>query len=316
MFQKYRSIDNLNSLKTFPGEFVVVEKVHGANFSFYCNSTNPDEVQVFNRTAQLDTLQKQKKFFNCVSVVEKIKPYLPTLYTYLGKPFTLYGELFGGLYNKTTEKGSFCVQRGVDYCPFNDFFAFDLKVGDYLVDFDTFTKAMEACKFPLYAKPLFRGSFEDASKWSNEHKEDLSTIPSFYNLQPLSAREGHVLKQVSEKEVGKGFIMFKDKGQKFTDKNNTKGQNDKNEDVYKEIQSYLTEARISSARSKSVDANEMKFGDLVREIYNDMVSDVLKDGLFPDLRSFEETRINNTTIKRLLKEDIRKFVMEKTKSQE
>ena len=75
----------------------------------------------------------------------------------------MYGELFCGIYphEEVNDTGYQPVQKGVYYCPWIDFYAFDILIHDnqpkpYWMNYLHAMKCFEAAKL-FYAKPLREG---------------------------------------------------------------------------------------------------------------------------------------------------------------
>ena len=127
-FQKYPSLvkyrkrhtDELNGRQV-----VLLEKIHGSNFSFYCQRTDNGEfnLQVGKRTSLLGP---KERFFNYKVIVAKYKASIEELAYHLfqdGQSHTLVvlGEYFGGIYNNKVLEGSMPIQKGqyANYCGHN-----------------------------------------------------------------------------------------------------------------------------------------------------------------------------------------------------
>ena len=108
MFKKYNSIENtyreefLNRIQGhgfWNDEYVVQEKVHGANLSFW--TTDGVTFQAGKRTARLG---ETEKFYNFRSVLVKLQPKLENIWKALQKirpdltQLTIFGELSCTLY--------------------------------------------------------------------------------------------------------------------------------------------------------------------------------------------------------------------------
>lgn len=91
------------------GVWVATEKIHGANFSFWCNG---DEVKVASRSQFVDGT-----FYNCQSVINR---YAEGILTWCQeknvKDFVVYGELYGDGIQKEVKYGQ------------KDFAAFDIVI--------------------------------------------------------------------------------------------------------------------------------------------------------------------------------------------
>ena len=63
-----------------------------------------------------------------MQVFKKIKEEFPET-----ESIIIYGELYGGHYKHpeiASLKEAIRIQKGIDYCPENDFYAFDIKLND------------------------------------------------------------------------------------------------------------------------------------------------------------------------------------------
>lgn len=124
---------------------------------------------------------------------------------------SLVGEIFGGSYpckEVPAVKNASVVQRGIWYCPQNDFYAFDLHDGNGYLGYDEATAILKECGF-FYAVPLFRGPLAEALKYPNTF---VTTIPALYKLPALpdNISEGVVIKPVQDKKFSNGSrVVFK-----------------------------------------------------------------------------------------------------------
>jgi Rnl2 family RNA ligase len=119
-FRKFNSLENTYRQNLIEkvlfegkgkGEWIVSEKIHGANFSFWCDG---NEVKVASRTQFVDGT-----FFNCQSVINKYHDGILKFHRERlekGDLLVIYGELYGK-----------SVQKEVDYGP-KDFRAFDVRL--------------------------------------------------------------------------------------------------------------------------------------------------------------------------------------------
>ncbi len=219
---------------------------------------------------------------------------------------SIYGEIFGGSYPhaevKKAPKAS-VVQKGVYYCPHNDFYPFDILVeykrGDESLsawfNFDEFTAVMKKCEFPIYAKEIFRGTL---SQCLEQDVEFTSVISSLYNLPPLESNitEGLVIKPLepfTDSENGRWIIKKKSQGfneiaapskDKTPVEKKAGGLAALESEVGKkamEIASrYVTENRLQNVRSKLVDdfvTNPSSIGKAVFAFTTDAMKDFEKD---------------------------------------
>lgn len=141
MFKKYTSLEN-----TYRGEFlerikghgfwdetyVVQEKVHGANLSFW--TTNGEDFTTAKRSGNLE---EDEVFYNHHMVLDSIQPKLKMIWTDIQKDFkdvsqmTIFGEILGGDYphpEVEVNRKAQIVQKGIFYGPSNYFYGFDILI--------------------------------------------------------------------------------------------------------------------------------------------------------------------------------------------
>lgn len=116
---RQKEIDKIQSMM-IQDKWVVTEKVHGANFSFWMIEDDDGSVNI-KCAKRSGWIEEDEKFFNYRPVLEKYRDNLEGLYKHLNtlfgyKEVVVYGELFGGN-----------IQSGMCYPEDQDFIAFDLK---------------------------------------------------------------------------------------------------------------------------------------------------------------------------------------------
>lgn len=225
-FMKYSSIENSYRKRFLDKiveeghaglEYVVQEKVHGANFSFWMN-------EVKTECAKRSGFVKEGEgFFNFEDVKKKYYKQMRDLFESFQREgaslVTVYGELFGGEYPhpdvpKNHQK---CIQKEVYYSPEQDFIAFDLKLDGVLMSVDFANKVFEKFGIP-YCKTLFRGSLEDCLKYNNKY---ITTIPEQLGLPPIEDNicEGNVIRPVEPIRMWSGErLILKNKNEVFSEK--------------------------------------------------------------------------------------------------
>lgn len=230
-FKKYNSIENsyqddfIRSIieHGFGNlEYLVQEKVHGANVSFM---TDGKRILSAKRT---ELILDNEDFYNSKLVLEKYKDKIIGLYHDVANQFnadsvTIFGELFGGGYphpDIPKDDKAQLVQHGIYYCPTNEFYVFDIMIDNkkYL-DTVTANVLFEKHKF-VYAKTLFTGSLSDCLTYSNTFK---TTIPIEYNLPELDGNvcEGIVIRPVQPTFFRNGSrVIIKNKNEKWAENNN------------------------------------------------------------------------------------------------
>ncbi|MEG1590349.1 RNA ligase, Rnl2 family [Chryseobacterium sp.] len=332
IFKTYNSIENAYQsriidqirLQGFGKEiFIVQEKVHGANFSFF---TDGKEIKIAKRTA---FVEKDEKFYNAhqileryrknvIEVFEKVKTMYPDVETVV-----IYGELFGGGYkHKEVEpvKDAIKVQKGVEYAPHNEFYAFDIKLnGTTYLDTDFVNPIFEEIGF-FYAKILFQGTLDDALNYHNDFD---SKIPAWLGLPEIENNmcEGTIIKTLKTKYFGNGSrVILKNKNEKWIEKSKVvRKQNksvqkqinfsEKAQNIWDEIQKYATINRLNNVVSKIGEFEPKMVGKVIGLFAQDILEDFEKN--FPDvsktIEKEEQKRINkklNSLVIDIVKEEL------------
>jgi Rnl2 family RNA ligase len=230
-FKKYNAIENAYQEDFITDiiqqgfgdlEYIVQEKVHGANLSFI---TDGQHILSAKRTA---LIAESEEFYNSKFVQDKYKAKVFALYKHVSNKFetktvTIFGEIFGGGYphpDIPKDDKAKLVQRGIYYCPSNDFYAFDILIdGDMYLDVETASTLFEQFGF-IYAKKLFKGSLQECLAYSNEFK---TTIPAGYGLPELGGNicEGVVIRPLQPQFLRTGSrILIKNKNERWAENNN------------------------------------------------------------------------------------------------
>lgn len=288
MFRKYHSIENsynlkfIEIIKNLPCSneiWIVTEKVHGANMNFTCT---PDNVIPGKRNSQLLTNDDKKIFYSSINIINKTKLLLKNICQKLKSDYIIvYGELFGGLYKDIQNTP---IQQGIHYSPNHNFYVFDIYMNN---EYLPHHQVIEICKDLglFYAPILFEGLFDEALKWSDEHKNNNTHIPKLLGLSEMEENimEGHVLKPVKPCRDRRGkHIFIKNKNDKFGEINGKKYKIKKTQNkTLTEQQTkycemtlyYITKQRYDNVVSKEglVTIKDIK------KIAGLMTKDVLKD---------------------------------------
>ncbi|MDI3289024.1 RNA ligase family protein [Polyangium sp. 15x6] len=183
-------------------EWIVTEKIHGANFCFV---TDGEEVRCAKRKGWL---AEDEDFFGHRAVLGRfaggVRDVLARVKTREPKAtrVLVYGELFGGGYphpDVTPVPGVQPVQTGCWYAPGIEFCAFDVgfvrEDASERVYLDQ-DEAREACEdFGIpFARPLFRGRYEDALVLPLGFETTIPARLGLPSLGPSNKAEGVVLK--------------------------------------------------------------------------------------------------------------------------
>ena len=295
-FKKYNSIEN--SYRTSyikkviysglnDGEWCVTEKVDGANYSF---SYDGQELKHARRS---DFISELESFMGSVEVNKKYDDMIKRIYSilidlkYKFESFTVYGEIFGGIYRHedvSPVNNAKVVQHRINYCPHNDFYAYDLTIDDCYIPRDQAYKIFESVGL-IYAKPLFIGTFDKCLKYKNDYQ---TTIPSIFNLPEIenNITEGNVIAPWNNVKYFKDErVIIKNKNKLFSEKMKTKHKTTKEVkqlsenglSVYHELLSYLNESRVSSVVSKIGIISTKDFGKIMKLVRADMFEEFMKD---------------------------------------
>ena len=275
---------------------MVQEKVHGANLSFITDGAN---VISAKRT---ELIPETEQFFNSKLVQQYYKNNILALYNELYLKYsihtlTIFGELFGGGYphaDVPRNENAKLVQRGIYYCPQNDFYAFDILLdNERYLDVATTAALLEKFGF-IYAKALYEGSLKDCLDYPNSFK---TTIPNEFALPELEGNicEGVVIRPVEPSFLRTGSrILIKNKNEAWAENNNfidktilSKLLHDEGEELSEqatmlceEVYKLITRNRLSNVLSKVGDVNPQKDLGKVLGLYN-------KDALAEFFKNFK-----------------------------
>lgn len=319
-FKKYNSIENscqpdfLNEIEKqgfIDQEFVVQEKVHGANLCFITDGKN---IISAKRT---ELISDEEDFYNSKQVQKKYEPKIIHLFSLISAKYenvsqvAVFGELFGGVYpHCDVEKvsGAVFVQKGVYYSPDNDFYAFDILVNkEQYLDTDTMNSLFETVGF-LYAKTLFRGLLTDCLQYPNNFQSQISRWLGLPDLQQ-NICEGVVVRPVQPCFLRNGSrVLIKNKNEKWTENNKyiDKGilksllsqqpetLSDDAQILCEEIAKYISENRLQNVISKIGTVTQKDYGKLLGLFCKDTLEDFLKSNRteYEKLEKFESKAIN------------------------
>lgn len=318
-FKKYNSIENsyqldfLNEIKEqgFNNqEFVVQEKVHGANICFI---TDGKQIISAKRT---ELILDDENFYNAKNIQVRYESKILQLFKIISEKYsnvsqiTVFGELFGGVYpHKEVNKidSAVIVQKGIYYSPENDFYAFDILINkEQYLDTDTINILFENIGF-LYAKTLFRGSLVDCLNYPNNFQSQISKWLGLPDLKQ-NICEGVVIRPLTPCFFRNGSrVLIKNKNEKWTENNNfidkdilkllLKQQENLSDDAQilcEEIMKYITESRLLNVISKIGTVTQKDFGKLLGLYCKDVLEDFLKvhKNEYDNLEKFESKAIN------------------------
>lgn len=331
IFKTYNSIENAYQARVIEQirlqglgneVFIVQEKVHGANFSFF---TDGKEIKIGKRTA---FIEKDEKFYNAHHILEHYRKNVIDLFQKVKAMYpeteavVIYGELFGGGYEHqevTLAKNAVKVQKGIEYAPHNEFYGFDIKLnGTIYLDTDLVNQIFEETGF-FYARILFQGSLEEALKFPNVFD---SKIPGWLGLPEIENNmcEGTIVKTLKTRYFGNGArVILKNKNEKWIEKSKMVKKDrsvqkqihftETAQNIWDEIQNYVTLNRLNNVTSKIGEFEPKMTGRIIGLFAQDILEDFGKD--FPDtfntIEKEEQKRINkklNALVIDFIKEEL------------
>ena len=294
-FKKFPSLENtyqskpitlVEDLGLHNQQYIVTEKVHGANFSFHVyRSEEGIEIKCAKRSG---FIEQGEKFFNYSSVLEKYKEALINIHeNVLDKDFILYGELFGGniqsgmCYTLEQDFVAFdiCVKQEDIYLPLNKLNVFDDSFKKYGIPttpivgiFNSLNEALQVQE--VFESKLLREDFDG----KEEHKE----------------AEGVVIEPVIPSWFPNGSrVYFKKKTKRFLEKGGNKIKKAP-EELPKDLEGiltqafeYITEPRFNTVVSKIGEVTIKDIGKVMGLMTKDVLEDMEKDELeIPDNKKF------------------------------
>lgn len=302
-FKKYNSIENTYDKEYLDKirleideaqEFVVQEKVHGANFCFL---TDGIAVKAGKRTS---IIEENELFYGYEALLEKYSAKVVDLFSEIKKnhnntiAVSIFGEYFGGNYPHSEVKNDrsiSAIQKGVYYCPEHEFYAFDIYINTnttgYYLSVDEANKYFESANF-IFAKTLFRGTLNECLQYPNEFTSKVSEwlhLPSIEN----NICEGVVIRPVEVIYLHNGSrLLLKNKNSKFAEKKSVKKHQPKlfveitysNElqTLLLQIEDYVNENRLNNVVSKIGQISIPRdTGKVIGLLSKDILDDFLKE---------------------------------------
>lgn len=282
-FEKFSSITNsyadnfvtkiISQLKGIKTKWVVTEKIHGANYSFWFDGQ--DEFRPAKRTC---FIEEESNFFGHKDVIKKYKESFikAAQKVYPGEEVALYGELCGG----SNEEYKRPVQLEVYYFDHFEFLAFTLYVGGKLQDrysMETFAKAATIPVVPCL------GVFDTLSEalkvnytfdsLLSDKKDNVCEGTVIEPLEPivLSCGSRPVLKQKNE--------TFKEKASEAKPKKKGLVVSEEFLELFEELSTMITTNRFDNMASK-LEAEEIvfkNFNKLLGMFFEDMLEEYQRE---------------------------------------
>ena len=238
--------------------YVLTEKIHGANLSFWCNN---DEIKVASRNQWVDD-----DFYSAGDVIAEVKEKIKALK--FNCEFVIWGELYG--------KG---VQRDVHYCDDKRFIVFEVMINRSYLSVSDQKSFCLACD--LNFVPVIYIGDHSVSGYLSAELDYESTVAS-ENGFPGEMGEGFVLRPQGPMKFNKAgkALALKIKHGKFVEKSRTKNSSkveqvtvsDNDKALYEEFESYATEARVKNVMSHG-DYSKEDFGVICKNLHADIVAE-------------------------------------------
>lgn len=305
-FVRYQSIENVHRNKFLAKidlegysdpsvVYIVQEKVHGANFSFWFDGVEHKQAKRSGFTGT--------DFYGCLGVIEETRPFVELAWKHLnlqeGDVLHICGELYGGVYDHqdVPKQPVKAVQKGICYRPDQSFYAFDVRINDTLMNLDKAVEMLEACGFD-HARTMFKGTFKECIDFSNEFQ---TTIPKLLGLPEIENNvcEGIVIKPVEPLFLSNGDrIIIKSKNSKWDEKKGKKRSflpseialSDNLREAIEAASTYICENRLRNALSKVEVVSDKMFGQLLRLFFDDLLEEFREDSeQFENLEKSEKT---------------------------
>ena len=287
-FKKYTSIDNSYKQKTvnyindnFPTEeFVVQEKVHGANFAFYIDESG---IKMAKRSG---FLRDDENFYNCDVIKERYKEDLEFLQLLINKSegmdtMSIHGEIYGGSYpHNDVEKVKDIqkVQNKCFYSPEAEFIVFDMKVNGEYISNNAMHGFLGITDIPV-SKTLFRGSLTECLEYPNDNLPLLPTERGYPAIEG-NMSEGVVIKSNAPLRLPSGDrAILKNKNAAFSEKKSvSKTPTVYSDELQKQIDEasrYITENRLSNVISKIGQVEEVN--QIFKTLMGPFIQDIMQD---------------------------------------
>jgi len=283
-FIKYNSIENHYQTKfigrfleshpkLYEDEFVVLEKLDGANIQFCINPNG--EWKVGKRTEWIDLeTEKFNDIQRLIKVYDKEIGGLKELAKISKEPIRVYGELYG--------QG---IQRRINYGDDKYISFFDLRVGHDFVSHYDFERSLSLVGLShLAPKVFFKGKLTECLDYDVENKNIEGVVIKPYNdnhYSPVGAR-----------------LIIKKKSEKFNDTAKVKKPKSPGHPLNIKFRSYITENRVKDVFSKYGEIDKpQQIPDYIKYVLDDAKEDFRKnvdiDKECPCLDKEEEKKLYN-----------------------
>ena len=267
-FVRYSSIENTYRDKAIDAchqlaikDWVALEKVDGANFSFIVNEDN--NLTVASRNGLIEQSPDGfYDFFGCTDVVNKYAEKMKKLSAFIGKPIRVYGELYGS-----------GIQKRIPYGD-KDFIIFDIQCtdGTYL-PWKLLNIVCREFNLPV-VKQLAYGTLN----------EMLQVSPEFTSVLCDALAEGLVIKPADSNLLlstgSRPILKHKSKAFSETKSKVSKPSVELDTETSKTLEillSFITTNRLHNVLSKFGEVTQRDFGKVLGLLIQDALEDFHKD---------------------------------------
>lgn len=308
MFHTYQHMDNsYNIVEKYTNvlskyyidpelKWYAQEKIHGTNFSIIYDNVTMIPCK------RNSTLENDPLYYNHGPLMIKYKEDIISIFKFLKTKYDnllyiqIYCELFGGIYDRITEKNSKKVQDGVYYCCNNDILVYDISITTNTmcinasptttkyIDFEELIIIFTVLKLQLKMIPIMMsGTLQELMLLDPKFE---SKIYKLYNLHQLDNNyaEGFVLHSAIEQKTCYGErLNFKYKNSSFDEiieKNIKQLPKEvkiltQQQEYLKIFKNYITKNRFNNLFTK-LDSKDNKIL-LVQMMIDDIIQDIMID---------------------------------------
>ena len=304
-FLKYRSIGNHYREEFLrkilfdghsSGEWVVLEKAHGANYSISYDGKD------FKQGKRNGWIEENENFNGSNRVLESNKERIDWVYDVLKtannfETITFWAEICGGKYihpDVERDNNSKQVMKEVSYSPSNILYVFDIDMDGKYMDVDSMA---ETCRVHdiFHSRILFKGTMEECLEFDTNFN---SKIPEWLGLPPLEDNlcEGVVIRPNDDRYLDYGEedvrVIIKKKNDKFKEKEKQKKEKvvieftDEENSWMNIMAEYINENRLMNVISKIGEVGPKDFGKIMGLFKGDIMTDFCEEN--PDYGSLDK----------------------------
>lgn len=253
-------------LPCYQDDWVAMEKIHGANFSIYCDTDG-----TYRCAKRSGFINEDESFYGYQYAVDKYLTSMFEVVAQLKKPVVFIGELAGKAENCKA------VQKEVEYGDL-DIFLFDIKIDGEFVNHELFTTLCEEYNLNI-APVVANGSFEEMLALDCEF--DSKVLGKEGN-----ASEGLVLKPYTPAYMNnESRAIIKKKSKAFSENKRNHGKektkapqiSEANKVLLDQTLELVNKPRVQNALSKMGEFEPKMFGKLVGHVAKDVFDDANRD---------------------------------------